>query len=172
MNILERLVLLLGASMCIGAFFLPYIEVGMMGKTMGSVSGYDMVMGVAEAVQAPVDAPDGVIMDTFAEEWSAAEDFADLGKIIGAIFFILGPFFFALYGLSYLIKALRGKSYRQGVIFTILFTAGTWIFFYFMGPELGSLWGKNFFKFAGLGFWIAFAGMWVAAISLFFSKNV
>jgi hypothetical protein len=111
-------------------------------------------------------------MDTLSEEWHAAENFGDLGKIIGAIFFILGPFFFAFYGLSYVLKALRGKSFKQGVIFTILFTAGAWAFFYFLGPELGSLWGRNFFSFVSWGFWLAFAGMWVAAFSLFFSKNV
>ena len=77
----------------------------------------------------------------------------------------MGPFFFALYGLSYGFKALRGKSYKQGVIFTILFTAGSWVFFYFIGPELGTLWGKNFFSFASWGFWLGFAGMWVAAFS-------
>ena len=111
-------------------------------------------------------------METFAEEWDAAENFTDLGKIIGAILFLVGPFFFALYGLSYVIKALRGKSYKQGVIFTIFFTVGAWAFYYFLGPELGDFWGRNFFRFVNWGFWLAFVCMWVAALSLLFAKEV
>lgn len=169
---LERIVLILGGLLCIGGFFLPFIEIDVLGKTVASMSGYDMTAAGVEVAQGPVDAPPGPVMRTLSEEWAAAGNFADLGKIIGAIFFILGPFFFAIYGLSYVIKGLMGKVYKRGVFFTILFTAGAWLFFYFIGPELGSLWGRNFFNMAGLGFWLPFAGMWVAAFSLFFSKNL
>ncbi|MFK7971595.1 MAG: hypothetical protein AB8F95_14615 [Bacteroidia bacterium] len=163
---LERLVLILGGLLCIGGFFLPYIDV-----SLATVSGFDMTMAGVEAAQ-DMDAPPGPVMRTLGEEWAAAENFADLGKIFGAIIFVLGPFFFAIYGLSYLFKGLTGKAYKRGIFFTILFTLGAWIFFYFVGPELGMLWGKNVFKLVGLGFWLSFAGMWVAAFSLFFSKNI
>ena len=169
---LERLVLILGGLLCLGGFFLPYLEVDMLGKTVASISGFDMTNAAVEVAQGPIDAPSGPVMETLTEEWHAASDMSDLGKIIGAIFFILGPFFFALYGLSYVFKGLRGKPYKRGVFFTILFTAAAWLFFYFIGPEIGTIWGRNFFKLAGLGFWLSFAGMFVAAFSLFFSKNL
>lgn len=161
--------LLAGGLLCLAGFFLPYLSLSFLNTTLASVSGLNMAENMVSAAQR-MDAAPSPVMNMLADEWEAAEGFMDLGKIVGFLTLFIAPFIFALYGLSYTFKALLGKSYRGGVFFNILFAIAAGLFFYFVGPELGL--GKNFFRLTGLGYWLPFAGMWLAAFSLIFSQNL
>lgn len=90
----------------------------------------------------------------------------------------LGPFMFAIYGLSYVLKALARKQYKRGIFINLLYMGVAFLTFFLiqekssvsiLGLDIGAK--MNFFKMAGMGYWVSFSGMMVAAFSLFFGKT-
>ncbi len=171
---LERIVLTLGGIAIIAAFFLPYLQFKKAFteayKMEVSISGMSMVQtGLEFAEVVPGNTGEGML-DFVKKGWKDSQNFQQLGALIGFIFVLIGPFIFLLYSLGYVFRGLTGRQYKRGIFFTIVYTGISWLTFYLLGNDLGI--SLNFFSMAGPGFWVAFGGMFAAAMSLFFSKSL
>lgn len=170
---LEKVVLLIGGLACVAGFFLPYLTLA--GQ---SVSGYGETMTLLDYFDV-VEYKNGEwAIDLFTNNLDNLGGVKEYGVTAMIAIVLLGPFIFALYGLSYIIKALARKQYKRGVFVNLLFMGFAWLTFFLiqeqstvsvLGMDIGAK--LNFFKMAGLGYWVAFSGMMVAAFSLFFGKT-
>lgn len=175
----ERIMLIVGGLMCIGAAFLPYFVVKLPLPLIadGSIvySGDRLVRGLLDLFNVLKDANGKQLLDLMGQAWNAAGDVKDKALLIGVAISLGGPIYFALFGLGYLVRGLIGKHYAWGVFFAILFLGYNWGIFYLVSQSLSN--GLpvdvriNFFSIANFGFWIAFAGMFLAAMSSFFDPS-
>ncbi|MDX2286750.1 MAG: hypothetical protein NW241_21470 [Bacteroidia bacterium] len=186
---LEQLMLVIAGLLGIGAFFLPFLsfESALFGVQLASVhiSGLSLTQSLLDFFKV-IEHPEGRaafdIARAFVEQASSPMDYA---RIAGGAFILAGPFIYLLYALGYLVRGLAKRQFKRGILFNILFPAAAWAILYFLfrveTPELpaGELLKAvqieiprlNFFTFAGIGFWLAFAGIWIAGFSLLFEKN-
>lgn len=170
---IEKVVLLLGGLACLSGFFLPYLTLGNQ-----SISGFDETMAIVDYFT-PVEQEQGDwAWDLLSNTFDSITGAKGYGLLAMLAIVLLGPFIFAIYGLSYVIKALAKKQYKRGVFVNLLFMGFAWLTFYLfqeqnsvsvLGMDLGAK--LNFFKMAGIGYWVMFSGMMVAAFSLFFGKT-
>lgn len=170
---IEKVVLLIGGLACIAGFFLPYLSMGNQ-----SISGFGETMTVLDYFDLVEYKNGDWALELFTNNLESIADVQGYGLLAMLAIVLLGPLIFALYGLSYVIKALAKKQYSRGVFVNLLFMGFAWLTFYLLqehnsvnvlGMDLGAK--LNFFKMAGLGYWVAFSGMMVAAFSLFFGKT-
>lgn len=181
MKFSQRSFLLLGGLMCIAAFFLPYFNINY-GLGKYQVSGLYYVQTAIEYFQ-PSDAnPTGItkvedkaydmMYDTVLKAWDKKSTVKLKGMLIAGIIVAMGPFYFLLFGLGYLFRGVLGKVYKRGMIFNILFLGLSYAVFYFINKEVAIPFVSfSFFSIASFGYWIAFAGMFVAAFSDFLGKE-
>ncbi|MDP5170702.1 MAG: hypothetical protein NWR72_10690 [Bacteroidia bacterium] len=170
---LEKIVLLIGGLACVGAFFLPFITVASQ-----PISGYTEVMTTLDYFDVVEYKNSEWAIDLFKNGFGNFADLKGYGLLAMLVVVLLGPLIFGLYGLSYIIKALAKRQYKRGVFVNLLFMGFAWLTFYLiqeqntvnvLGMEIGAT--LNFFKMAGIGYWLAFGGMMAAAFSLFFGKT-
>lgn len=169
----EKAILLLGGIACIGAFFLPYLHFGNQ-----SVSGYSLLMSTLDYFDLVDYKNADWAIDLFGKMFGQIAGPKGYGLLAMLVVVLLGPLMFALFGLTYAIKALAKKQYKRGIFINLLYMGFAWLTFYLiqeqntisvLGMDIGAK--LNFFKMAGIGYWTAFAGMMVAAFSLFFGKT-
>lgn len=175
---LNRIFLIVAAIMGIGAFFLPYLSLDF-GLGRFSVSGMSYVQVLidtytdTQASETSSPLADKVyegIYEIGIKPWLHESTAMQKGLGLGLVLVLLGPFYFLLFSLGYLVRGIAGKRYKRGIIFNILFLGFSWAVFYFIGKE-NKILDINFFWYADFGYWLAFAGMFVAAISDFFWKE-
>lgn len=179
---LERIVLALGGLIGIAGFFLPFLhlDTAALGLAKGevSMSGFSNVMSLLDNFDVLVFEGDQRWLQWSSELWSAASTPIDIGKAVGLSLILSLPLFLLLYSLGHLLRGLFGGQYKRGVMLNLLFMGVAWGVFYlismdgsytFLGEEATS--PLNFFKIAGPGYWMAFAGIMVAGMSLFFEKK-
>ncbi len=171
---LEKIILFLGGAACIGAFFLPYLTF----PPNLTVSGYSETMLILDYLDVVEDKKADILVDSFSTFYESFAGPKGKGILTMLVVVLLGPFFFAIFGLSYVIKALFGKQYKRGIFLNLLFMGFAWVTIYMINQEmtfnvLGLEVGTNlqFFRMAGLGYWLGFGGMILAAFSLFFGKT-
>lgn len=172
---LERIVLTLSGLAIVAAFFLPYMHIRLEvaeGVSIGevTVSGLSIVQTGLDAAGVLPDASAKTLVDFLGKAWNGTENMQEIGLVTGLMFVMAGPFIFLLYSLGYLFRGLAGRQYKRGIFFTIAYTGIAWLVCWLLGRELEM--SLNFFRMAGLGFWLAFGGMFAAAFSLFFAKNL
>ncbi len=170
---IEKVVLLIGGLACIAGFFLPYLNFG--GQ---SISGFGETMTILDYFNL-VEYQNGEwALELFSNNLDTIAGIQGYGLLIMLAIVLVGPLFFTIYGLSYIIKALAGKQYKRGVFVNLLFMGFAWLTFFLfqeqnsvnvLGMDLGA--NLNFFKMAGIGYWVMFSGMMIAAFSLFFGKT-
>lgn len=175
----QRILLILGGLLCIGAFFLPYFSINY-GLGKWNASGLYYSQTLYEYFQAPTgnanlltkaeDKAFDIIYDAAKNAWEKKSTLQFQGLSIVAVIVALGPFYFFLFGLGYVYRGLFGKVYKRGIIFNLLFLGLSWTVFHFLSQEVPLI-DISFFGIASFGYWIAFAGMFVAAISDFFGKK-
>lgn len=179
----ERITLILAGLVGIAAFFLPFLHLKPegIGKNLidAEISGYSYVMTVLDAAEVQ-EYPEGrAIMEVLGELFENSQKIENKALWAGVMLVLTGPIFFLLYSLGHLFRGISGSSYKRGIFFTFLFTAFAWGVFYWLSDksnveildlEVGPQF--NFFKMAGLGFWMAAGAVLTAALSLFFSKNL
>ena len=177
----DRVVLLIAGLLGIVAFFLPYFtfEKSFLGVQVvnKSMSGYTYVRTVLDMLE--IYSYDGgkVVVQLIEDLWNSAAGAKDYLLASGAAFVLTGPLIFLIFSISYVIKALKGKTYSRGIFFTLIYAGIAWLVFFFISRDnttevLGQQIGikLEFFKMASAGFWLAFSGMVLAALSLFFAK--
>ncbi len=175
MKLNERLILLIGGLACIGAGFLPYLKMELpFGINSLTYSGERLVRGLLDAFQIIQDKNGKELLDMLGKLWNSTNDPAAKGTMVGMALTLAGPLIFAFFGLGYIVRAIIGKHYGWGIIFNILFLGFSWLMFFLASKQLsapGLPLNFNFFKLANVGYWLAFAGMFIAAFSSFFDPN-
>lgn len=177
----DRVVLLVAGLMGIGAFFLPYLtfEKSFLGVQVinKSMSGYTYIRTVLDMADIYSYEGGKVVVQLVKDLWNSAAGAGDYLLALGAVFVLTGPVIFLVFSIIYVIKALMNKPYSRGIFFTLIYTGIAWGVFYFisrdnttevLGREIGIK--LEFFKMASAGFWLAFSGMILAALSLFLTK--
>lgn len=175
---LHRTFLIIAAFMGIGAFFLPYLSLDF-GLGRFSVSGMNYIQLIfdsytdTQASETASPLADKIyegIYHIAIKPWLHESPIEQKISAIGLIFVLLGPFYFLLFSFGYLFRGIMGRRYKRGIVFNILFLLFSWAIFYFIGKE-NKMFDINFFWYADFGYWIAFIGMFVAALSDFFWKE-
>lgn len=176
---LQRLMLLIGGLLCVGAFFLPFLSLDY-GVGKFHVSGLYYVQSGVDYLQ-PTPKEQSLIAQTETKVYDFVyerlekayknKSSLELNLYLLCIgFVLLGPIFYALLGLGYLYRAAAGKSFQRGIIFNLLFLVFAAVIFYLFDKEVPLL-NLGFFKLANVGYWVAFVGVFVAAFSDFFGKE-
>lgn len=179
---LEQLILILGAILGIAGFFFPYLhlDTSAIGLSMGeiSMSGYSYVRCFLDNFGLLEFDGDYRWLRWSAELWNEASEPIGLGKAIALTFVQSLPIMMLLYSIGHLFRGLTGKQYKRGIMFNLLFMGLAWGTFYFISMDGNYLFlGEkvdqtlNFFKIAGLGYWMSFGGIFLAGLSLFFEKK-
>jgi hypothetical protein len=181
----EQTVLALAGLGGIGAFFLPFLHIQ---PSLGvlqlqnadiQVSGLTVVLSLLDHFHVYSYEKGRVLIELLTQLWGSA-DWKNKATAAGLVFILLGPVLYLLYSLGYLIRGLFGRQFKRGVWFNLLFPAAAWGILYWAGQARSVGLGPidvelslklNFFKLAGIGFWLAFASVWVAGFSLLFEKN-
>jgi hypothetical protein len=180
---LERIILTLAGAVGIAAFFFPFLRLqpdGLGEKVLDiPVSGYSYTLTALDAAEV-YDYPEGKhLLEVVGELFQNSEKLENKALWAGVMLVLTGPIFFVLFSLGHFIRGLAGKPYKRGIFFALLFTGFAWLIFFLLsgksnvevlGHEIGLQF--NFFKMAGLGFWMAAGSVLAAAFSLFFSKNL
>ncbi|MEL6673974.1 MAG: hypothetical protein AAFR61_17355 [Bacteroidota bacterium] len=176
---LDRIFLILSGLLCVAAAFFPFFHSSYLLDGHMSPSGYNYVMATLGQFGVVSFEQGTSLPDMIWNLFNSASQPMDYLMLAGLGLVLAGPVIFALYGLGYILRGLRGKQYRNGIFFAILFLGLSWATLYFLSPEMVStLFGGdrdtpiNFFGLAGLGYWMGFGGMIAAAFSLFFAKNL
>ena len=165
---LERIVLIFAGLLGLAAFFFPFLHLPEE-ATISEISGINYVKYTIDGLQAE---DGGLIREFIGDLQILWNDAVSINGYIGfglMLFMLLGPFFFVLYSLGHLFRGLRGKQYRRGIFFSVIFMGVGWLTFYLLSFDLEIK--VNFFRMAGIGFWMAFAALILAGISLFFEKG-
>ncbi len=180
---LERITLTLAGLVGIAAFFLPFLHLQPegIGKNLVNVdvSGYSYVMTILDAAEVQ-EYPEGrAMVEVLGELFENSKKVENKALWAGVMVVLTGPIFFLLYSLGHLFRGIAGQSYKRGIFFTLLFTLFAWAVFFFLSDKSNIEFGSleigpkfNFFKMAGIGFWMSAGSVLVAAFSLFFSKNL
>ncbi|MDX1909616.1 MAG: hypothetical protein SF053_21435 [Bacteroidia bacterium] len=136
------------------------------------------------------------LVSTLITLWQNTDSVKDKGALAGIMFLVVGPLLYALFAVWYVLRGVFGRQFKFGIGFNVLFLALGWAIFYGITQGyLGNIFGKmgetsldlgiglnldlapkvdlslNFFKLAGIGFWLAFASIWIAGFSLLFEKS-
>ncbi|TAE49902.1 MAG: hypothetical protein EAZ89_13275 [Bacteroidetes bacterium] len=177
----EQTVLTLAGLAGIGAFFLPFLHIEP--KVAGiqvadiTVSGLSYVRTVLDIFKVQEYEGGRALVETFRELWGSSEIKGKL-TIAGLLFVLTGPIFYLLHSVAFVIRGLFGKQFKRGILFNIFFPAAAWGILYAIGQTnsldigIGTVGvNLNFFTVASLGFWVAFASVWVAGFSLLFEKT-
>ena len=176
---LEKIILVLGGLLGITGFFFPFLhlDTSAIGLQMGevSISGYTYVRGFLDNFGLLEFDGDVRWLRWSGELWAASSSPVGLTKAILMSFVLSLPILMLLYSVGHFFRGLFGKQYKRGIIFNLLFMAIAWGTFYFISMDgsysfLGETATEtlNFFKIAGLGYWLSFGGIFLAGISLFF----
>jgi len=182
---LEQLLLILAGLTGIGAFFLPFVEINTaILSTSGdqlSVSGYTFTRVVLDRFGLlEFDQGKGLIL-ALEQMWNAAKAWEGYLTVGGFIAILVAPLIYVLYSLGYIFRGLTGRSYKCGIWFNLLFMGAGYGFFFwlsqrfstsinFLGQEVTAGLKFNFFEMVGIGYWLAFAAVFVAGFSLIFEK--
>ena len=174
--------LILAGLMGLGAFFLPYLhfEQSFLGVTLieTTFTGYNFVLGWLDYFDLYQSEAGSQMLDALTRLWENATEMKAKAQIGGIIFVLAAPLIYALYSIGYLVRGLIGKSFKRGIWFNLLFLPAAWALFYWISQDYSTeILGRevglklNFFSMAGIGYWLAFAGVFVAGFSLLFEKK-
>ncbi|MDW3647662.1 MAG: hypothetical protein R8P61_11390 [Bacteroidia bacterium] len=176
---LDRIFLFIAALAGLGSLFLPFFNNDYLLDSQMQVSAYNYGQVAANATGTYEYAESNGFWNATWNLTKSINQPQDYATVAGAFFTLALPAIFLLFFLGYMLKALRGKQYSNGIFLTLLSLGIAWASFYFMSAESAqALFGPdvetplNFFGMAGIGFWAAFGSMLAAAFSLFFAKNL
>lgn len=178
MKLPQRILLIVAGVLGIGAFFLPYINIDY-GVGKFNVSGWDYIQTLIDTFVAPAET--GVVAKAEDQIYDGIyqigikpllHESSTTDKLTGAgvILVLLGPFFFLLYSIGYLIRGIVGKPYKRGVFFNLLFLGFCWLVFHFVNKQI-PLVNLNFFWIADFGYWVGFIALCLAPVSDFLGKE-
>jgi|GEM_PF-2187155 len=170
----ERFLLFLAGAAGIGSFFLPFFDLSAFSEGT-QAGGYIYVQealnsfGVAgfEGANAM-----GSMLSSIQNDLQGGKDYLE---IAGLAFILIGPIVYLLLSLGYLIRSISGKSYKRGTGYNFIYPLVSFGILYWLsssGDLLAPSGSVNFFTSAGLGFWVAFAAVFVAGFSLALSDDV
>lgn len=170
----EQLLLIIAGLAGIAAFFFPFIhfpDITILGAELRdmTISGHGLIMGILDRFDLVQSASGSHIIGNILDLWQSSTSIQQYLVFIGIMLFVIGPLIFLLYCLGYLFRGLRGKSYKRGIFTALLYMGLGWLAFYLAGSEDGL--ALNFFNQVGIGFWIAWGAVVLAALSVFFEKN-
>ena len=179
---LEHIVLALGGILGITGFFFPYLhlDTAEIGLQMGevSMSGYSYVRCFLDNFGLYEFDGDYRWLRFSVDLWAEANDPLGLGKAIALTFIQSLPIMMLLYSLGHFFRGITGKQYKRGIIINLLLMGLAWGTFYLISMDgsysfLGETASEtlNFFKIAGLGYWLSFGGILLAGLSLFFERK-
>jgi hypothetical protein len=168
MKAAERLMLILSGLIGIGSFFLPYFFFKGLLTDFG-ISGYNLVEAGLSVTD--VMASDGgkKLWDAITLLWENTASFKDMMAFAAILLILLTPVYFGFHFLAYLIRGLFGRHYKRGIFFALIHMGLCWLVLYLIGKDNGA--DLNFFRMAGVGYWIGFGAMILAAFSSFFEKE-
>ncbi|MEO0897071.1 MAG: hypothetical protein AAFY71_11775 [Bacteroidota bacterium] len=183
---LEQILLLLAGLVLVACFFLTFLnwEPKLMGMKVGETqySGYAMTRTLLDEAEILEYEDTKLTSNMITELVEEANTWQDYSAIAGIVFVLLGPLFYLLLGLGYIVRAFRGKSYKRGIWFNLIFLGAGWGAFWwaskvvtdkaaFVKNALNTSIDVSFFEVASIGFWLAFAAVFVAGFSLIFEKQ-
>lgn len=179
---LERIMLILAGLMGLGAFFLPFLhfEQQFLGVKLieTTFTGYNFVLGWLDYLDFYQSEMGAKVVEVLVRLWENATELKAKLQIAGLLFVLAAPVIYALYCLGYLFRGLMGWSFKRGIWFNLLFMPAAWGIFYWISQDYSTqILGRdvglqlNFFSMAGVGYWLAFAAVFIAGFSLIFEQN-
>ncbi len=166
----QRLLLLIAAAVGIVAFFLPFIHFAEVLFIDIFYSGWNLVEAGLDAAEVGKFKKGRKLLNFLADQWKANKSLVDYIGFVGLVYIILGPFYFLIYAIRYLIAGLRNKSYHKGLIYFLIFSAFAWVGFYLGGQEYHIK--INFLNRAGLGFWLTAISVSLGFVSRYVKKEI
>ena len=174
--------LIVAGLMGLGAFFLPHLhfEQSFLGVQLveTTFTGYNFVLGWLDYFDLYQSEAGSRVIEVLTRLWENATEMKAKAQIAGILFVLAAPLIYALYSLGYLIRGLIGKSFKRGIWFNLLFLPAAWGLLYWISQDYSTqILGRevglqlNFFNMAGIGYWLAFAAVFVAGFSLLFEKK-
>jgi hypothetical protein len=161
---LDRILLLIAGILGITAFFLPFMHLVKLGFIDVNLSGANLFQALLEAFELGEFRKGEKIYQFLADYALSNEGLIDWAGFAGLLFVLLGPLYFLVFGITYLIKGLRGiRGYQRGLVFLLLYTLIAFVGIYFGGQYYKLK--INFFNRAGLGYWLAAGGIVLAFLS-------
>lgn len=155
--------LLLAGISGIAAFFLPFLHLAKFLKLDLFYSGWTVLQAVLDQAGLISSKGGSRLAGFVADQWQSSAELMDYVGFVGMILLLLAPFFLALFSTGYLIKGIKGGSYKTGLIFFLSFSFFIWLSLFMGGQEYHLT--INFFKRAGLGYWLAGGSILLAWIS-------
>lgn len=167
MKTTERILLTLSGLAGIVAFFLPFLQFNNFIKdiTFGGMTYAKAGLDLADLGSYPLQREFFAI---FLENWQQASLMGTLKHAVMA-FVLLGPVFFLLHSVGHFFRGLVGSHYKRGIFFALLYMGVSWLTFTYMGSEFNLK--MSFFNSVGLGFWMGFGAIVLAALSAFFDTS-
>ena len=178
---IEQVLLLFAGLLIVAAFFLPFLQYEFPGIGKTELSGYTLTRTIVDEAGGPEYEHKKLTVEFFQEMFKREATWKEYLSLAGMAFVMLGPFFYLLLGLGYVVKGFIGRSYKRGIWFNFLFVGLAWAAFWWTGQVLTDkvsfikdIFNKeiqvSFFEAAGMGFWICFGAVILAGLSLIFEK--
>ncbi|WNJ18547.1 hypothetical protein [Pontibacter sp. G13] len=179
---LEQKILLFAGILVIGAFFLPYLKLEksfLIFEVNAQVSGLSLTQSILDEAGVIEHKKGKVVSKLIREFLTNGDTWKDQSTALGLLVVFAGPILFLLHGLGYIFRGFSGRQYKRGIFFSILYSAASWgILKWISESNTAKLLGQeievinlSFFEMVGPGYWVAIAGMLIAAISLFFEPK-
>lgn len=166
-------ILLLAGLIGICSFFMPFIHflnIRLFGLNIVdlSISGWRTILLLLNRIGLGSFGKGKKIWQLLTGMWESAENIVDYISALGFLFILMGPFFVLAFSLSYVYRSLKGKSYKRGLVFILIYTAFSWIAFVLTSREYHIK--LNFFHQAGLGYWAGTTSILLAYTSKYISQ--
>ncbi len=167
MKTVERSLLTISGLAGIIAFFLPFLHFKkfILDISFGGMTYAKAALDLADQAKYPIQRK---FFTVFMESWQQAS-LTGVFERAALAFVLLGPVIFFMLSLGHFFRGLAGKQYKRGIFIALLYLGVSWAVFHFMGSDYNL--SLNFFKAAGIGFWIGFSAIVLAALSVFFEKT-
>lgn len=167
MKTIERTLLTLSGLTGIVAFFLPFLHFKkfILSITFSGMTYVKAGLDLAELDKYPIQRE---FFQVFLESWQQASMLGML-KHAALAFVLLGPVFFVLHSIGHFFRGLAGGHYQRGIFFVLFYMGVSWAIFHFIGEDYNL--AINFFNAVGIGYWLGFGAIVVAALSAFFDNS-
>ncbi|MEL7340296.1 MAG: hypothetical protein AAGM67_07410 [Bacteroidota bacterium] len=158
---LSRWILLGAGIVGIAAFFLPFFKLVNIGFIDVNISGQSLLGALAEAFDVGNFRGGKRLYKFLLDQWQSNQDVIDYAGYFGFLFVLLGPVYLLFFNLGYFFKgAFDRGSYRSGLVFLLIYTVIAAVGLYASGQYYNIT--LNFFKRAGLGYWLGAGAILIA----------
>lgn len=167
MKTIERFLLTISGLTGIVAFFLPFLHFKkfILNIQFGGMTYVKAALDLAGQGKHPIQKE---FFEVFLESWQQAS-LTGMFKHAALAFILMGPVLFLIHSIGHFFRGLAGKQYQRGIFFALFYMLFSWLIFKYTGAEYDL--ALNFFKAVGMGFWLGFGAIVVAALSVFFEKT-